>query len=134
MDTVDKETRSKIMSKVGQKATALEMKLRKVLFCRGFRYRVNVKKLPGSPDLVFKKYKAVIFVYGCFWHRHEGCRYAILLFKYVYPVQIYILHSTVVIHHMMKWLLVTLGILLEIPRLLLRQQEQNLRPVGLSKY
>ncbi len=76
MDTVDKETRSKIMSKVGQKATAPEMKLRKALFARGFRYRVNVKKLSGSPDLVFKKYKAAIFVHGCFWHRHEGCKYA----------------------------------------------------------
>ena len=76
MDTVDKETRSKIMSKVGQKATGPEMKLRKVLFARGFRYRVNVKTLPGSPDLVFKKYKVVIFVHGCFWHRHKGCKYA----------------------------------------------------------
>jgi len=76
MDTVDKETRSKIMSKVGQKGTAPEMKLRRTLFARGFRYRVNDKKLPGSPDLVFKKYKAVIFVNGCFWHRHEGCKYA----------------------------------------------------------
>ena len=76
MDTVDKATRSKIMSKVGQKATGPEMKLRKALFSRGFRYRVNVKKLAGSPDLVFKKYKAVIFVHGCFWHRHEGCKYA----------------------------------------------------------
>jgi len=76
MDTVDKETRSKIMSKVGQKGTAPEMKLRRALFARGFRYRVNDKKLPGSPDLVFKKYKAVIFVNGCFWHRHEGCKYA----------------------------------------------------------
>ena len=76
MDKVDKETRSKIMSKVGQKATGPEMKLRRALHKLGFRYRVNVRKLPGSPDLVFPKYKAVIFVHGCFWHRHEGCKYA----------------------------------------------------------
>jgi len=76
MDTVDKATRSKIMSKVGQKGTGPEMKLRRALHAKGFRYRVNVKKLPGSPDLVFKKYKAVIFVHGCFWHRHKGCKYA----------------------------------------------------------
>lgn len=76
MDTVDKATRSKIMSKVGQKSTGPEMKLRKALFAKGFRYRVNVKKLPGSPDIVLPKYKAVIFVHGCFWHRHKGCKYA----------------------------------------------------------
>jgi len=76
MDTVDKVTRSKIMSKVGQKGTGPEMKLRKALHKLGFRYRVNVKGLPGTPDLVFPKYKSVIFVHGCFWHRHEGCKYA----------------------------------------------------------
>ena len=76
MDTVDKATRSKIMSKVGQKATGPETKLRKALFARGFRYRLNVKRLPGSPDIVLPKHKAAIFVHGCFWHRHEGCKYA----------------------------------------------------------
>ncbi|WP_201354271.1 very short patch repair endonuclease [Hydrogenimonas urashimensis] len=76
MDTVDRATRSKIMSKVGREATGPEMKLRKALFARGFRYRLNVKKLPGSPDIVLPKYKAAIFVHGCFWHRHEGCKYA----------------------------------------------------------
>lgn len=76
MDTVDKATRSKIMSKVGQKNTGPEMKLRRALHKLGFRYRVNVKGLPGTPDLVFPKYKSVIFVHGCFWHRHEGCKYA----------------------------------------------------------
>jgi DNA mismatch endonuclease (patch repair protein) len=75
MDTVDKATRSKIMSKVGQKATGPEMKLRLALHKAGFRYRVNVRDLPGSPDLVFPKYRAVIFVHGCFWHRHKGCKY-----------------------------------------------------------
>lgn len=76
MDTVDKATRSKIMSKVGKKATEPEMKLRRALHKTGVRYRVNVRDLPGSPDLVFPKYRAVIFVHGCFWHRHEGCKYA----------------------------------------------------------
>lgn len=76
MDTVDEATRSMIMSRVGQRDTGPEMKLRRALHALGFRYRVNVKKLPGSPDLVFPKYKAVIFVHGCFWHRHEGCKYA----------------------------------------------------------
>src|SRR3546814_15768084 len=49
--------------------------LRSLLFARGFRYRLHVRGLPGSPDLVFPKRKAVVFVHGCFWHRHEGCRY-----------------------------------------------------------
>jgi len=47
-----------------------------LLFAKGFRYRLHARSLPGSPDLVFPKYKAVIFVHGCFWHQHEGCRYA----------------------------------------------------------
>jgi DNA mismatch endonuclease (patch repair protein) len=46
-----------------------------MLFARGFRYRLHVRELPGSPDLVFPKHRAVVFVHGCFWHRHEGCRY-----------------------------------------------------------
>ncbi len=73
MDTVDVDTRSKIMSLVRQKATGPELIVRKALHHRGFRYRLNVKSLPGSPDLVFPKYHAVIFVHGCFWHRH-GCK------------------------------------------------------------
>ena len=73
MDTVDKKTRSRIMSSVGQKSTGPEIRLRKALHRLGFRYRLNVKLLPGSPDLVFPKYHAVIFVHGCFWHRH-GCK------------------------------------------------------------
>jgi DNA mismatch endonuclease (patch repair protein) len=73
MDTVDRKTRSKIMASVRQKDTAPEMLLRKRLHHLGFRYRLHDKKLPGSPDLVLKKYQAVIFVHGCFWHRH-GCK------------------------------------------------------------
>lgn len=73
MDTVDKATRSRIMGSVRQKDTKPEMVLRKTLHAMGFRYKLHDKSLPGSPDLVFPKYKAVIFVHGCFWHRH-GCK------------------------------------------------------------
>jgi DNA mismatch endonuclease (patch repair protein) len=62
------------MRSVPQKNTTPELHLRKALHAMGFRYRLNDRKLPGSPDLVFPKYRAVIFVHGCFWHRH-GCRY-----------------------------------------------------------
>lgn len=75
MDTVDKKTRSRIMSSVGQRDTGPELLLRKALYRLGFRYRLNDKKLSGSPDLVFSKYRAVIFVHGCFWHRH-WCKYS----------------------------------------------------------
>lgn len=75
MDTVDPKIRSKIMAAVGQKDTKPEMALRKALHSMGFRYVVNDKRLPGSPDLVFPKYHAAIFVHGCFWHRH-GCKYS----------------------------------------------------------
>lgn len=72
MDTVDKETRSRIMSKVGQKNTTPETLLRRSLHKAGLRYRLYDKKLPGTPDLVFPRFRAVIFVHGCFWHSH-GC-------------------------------------------------------------
>ncbi|WP_245619822.1 very short patch repair endonuclease [Methylomicrobium agile] len=61
------------MSKVSQKNTKPEMKLRQSLHRLGLRYRLHVKKLPGSPDMVFPRFKAVLFVHGCFWHRH-GCK------------------------------------------------------------
>lgn len=73
MDTVDKKTRSKIMASVKQRDTGPEMLLRKELHRLGFRYRLHDRKLPGSPDIVLKKHRAVIFVHGCFWHRH-GCK------------------------------------------------------------
>lgn len=72
MDTVDKETRSRIMSSVGQKNTGLEIMLRTALHKAGLRYRLFDRKLPGSPDLVFPRFGAVIFVHGCYWHSH-GC-------------------------------------------------------------
>lgn len=67
--------RSRMMSAIRGKNTLPERVLRTNLFARGLRYRLHVKTLPGSPDLVFPRYKAVVFVHGCFWHRHEGCRY-----------------------------------------------------------
>lgn len=72
MDTVDAKTRSHIMASVGQKNTGPEMTLRSALHKSGFRYRLHNKELPGTPDLVFPKYDAVVFVHGCYWHSH-GC-------------------------------------------------------------
>ena len=76
MDKISKEKRSKNMSKIKSHDTSIEIKVRKYLFSQGFRYRKNVKSLPGKPDIVLSKYKTVIFVNGCFWHRHPGCKYA----------------------------------------------------------
>lgn len=73
-DTFSGEKRSAIMRAVKAKDTKPEIALRKALFARGFRYRVNVKALPGKPDIVFSKYRAVIFVHGCFWHGHDCAR------------------------------------------------------------
>ena len=64
------------MSKIKSHDTSIEIKVRKYLFSQGFRYRKNVKSLPGKPDIVLSKYKTVIFINGCFWHRHPGCKYA----------------------------------------------------------
>lgn len=69
------EQRSRCMAAIKGKDTKPEMIVRKYLFSRGLRYRVNNRKLPGSPDIVLKKYKTVIFVDGCFWHAHRGCKY-----------------------------------------------------------
>jgi len=77
VDIVDKNTRSRMMSGIRAKNTKPELLIRKLLHRRGFRFRLNVKTLPGKPDLVFPKHNAVIFVHGCFWHGH-GCR----LFKW----------------------------------------------------
>ena len=75
MDVHDKATRSYNMSQIKGKNTKPEELVRKYLFTRGFRYRKNNKRLPGSPDIVLPKYKTVIFVNGCFWHAHEGCKW-----------------------------------------------------------
>lgn len=75
MDVHDKKTRSYNMSQIKGKNTKPEEMVRKYLFAQGFRYRKNDKKLPGTPDIVLPKYKTVIFVNGCFWHGHRGCKY-----------------------------------------------------------
>ena len=69
------EERSRNMAAIKGKDTKPEMIVRKYLFSRGLRYRVNNRKLPGSPDIVLKKYKTVVFVDGCFWHGHKDCKY-----------------------------------------------------------
>ncbi len=74
-DVVDAATRSRMMSGIRGKDTKPELELRRHLHRMGFRYRLHGKGLPGRPDLVFPGYGAVIFVHGCFWHRHSGCRF-----------------------------------------------------------
>ncbi|MDD4992826.1 MAG: DNA mismatch endonuclease Vsr [Paludibacter sp.] len=73
-DIFSKSKRSEIMSKISSKETKPEILVRKYLFAKGFRYRKNVKELPGKPDVVLPKYKIIIFIHGCFWHGHEGCK------------------------------------------------------------
>lgn len=78
MDVHSKEVRSYNMSQIRGTKTKPEDLVAKYLFSQGFRYRRNVKSLPGSPDIVLKKYRTVIFVNGCFWHAHEGCKRFVL--------------------------------------------------------
>ena len=73
MDRLSVEQRHKNMAAIRSKNTKPEMIVRKGLWSRGFRYRLNSSRLPGHPDLVLKKYRTCIFVNGCFWHGHEGC-------------------------------------------------------------
>lgn len=75
-DKITKEQRSLNMSHIRSKDTSIEVRVRKSLFNNGFRYRKNVSKLPGKPDIVLEKYKTVIFVNGCFFHHHSGCKLA----------------------------------------------------------
>lgn len=75
-DIVSKETRSRMMSGIRGKDTRPEMLVRRHLHSLGFRFRLHVKTLPGKPDLVLPKCRTVIFVHGCFWHRHADCKYA----------------------------------------------------------
>jgi DNA mismatch endonuclease, patch repair protein len=73
-DIVDKATRSRMMSGIRGKNTKPELVVRSFLHRAGLRFRLHAK-LPGKPDIVFPKYQTVVFVHGCFWHRHKGCRY-----------------------------------------------------------
>ena len=70
-DIVDSATRSRMMRGIGSRDTKPEIRLRKALFAQGFRYRVNAKGLPGRPDILLPRYRAAIFVHGCFWHGHD---------------------------------------------------------------
>lgn len=78
MDVHDKKTRSYNMSCIKGKNTKPEEIVRKALFGKGFRYRKNDRRLPGTPDIVLPKYRTVIFVNGCFWHGHTGCKYYVV--------------------------------------------------------
>ena len=75
-DIVDSGTRSRMMSGIRGRDTSPELIVRRYLHSKGFRFRLHVRNLPGRPDLVFPKYRAAVFVHGCFWHRHDGCRLA----------------------------------------------------------
>ncbi|MFW2829490.1 very short patch repair endonuclease [Sphingomonas sp. ID0503] len=70
-DTVDAATRSRMMSGIRARDTKIELAIRKALFARGYRYRTDVRRLPGRPDIVLPRWKAVILVHGCFWHAHD---------------------------------------------------------------
>lgn len=76
MDTLTPKERSERMSRVQAKDTKPEMVVRRLVYGLGYRYRLHVAALPGKPDLVFPGRKSVIFVHGCFWHRHDGCKLA----------------------------------------------------------
>ena len=75
MDRLTQEQRHRNMAAIREKDTKPEILVRKFLFSRSFRYRLNHPRLPGHPDLVLRKYRTVIFVNGCFWHGHENCKY-----------------------------------------------------------
>lgn len=77
-DIVNKATRSHMMASVRSSSTSLERLVRRQLHRRGFRFRLNAKDLPGAPDIVLPRFRTVIFVHGCFWHHHHGCRLAAL--------------------------------------------------------
>lgn len=77
-DVHDKSTRSYNMSQIRSKDTKPELIVRKYLFSKGFRYRLYDNRLPGKPDIVLPKYKTLIFINGCFWHGHEGCKYFVI--------------------------------------------------------
>ena len=78
MDVLSKDQRHKNMAAIHSANTKPEMIVRKYLFAHGFRYRLNHPRLPGRPDIVLRKYRTCIFINGCFWHGHEGCKYYVI--------------------------------------------------------
>lgn len=74
VDIVDSATRSRMMSNIKGRNTKPELQIRSLLHAQGFRFRLHRKDLPGKPDIVLPKYKAIIFIHGCFWHGHQNCR------------------------------------------------------------
>jgi DNA mismatch endonuclease, patch repair protein len=76
MDMHSPLVRSRNMAAIRSSNTTVELRVRRLVFRLGFRYRLNLRDLPGRPDLVFTRMRKVIFVHGCFWHRHRGCRFA----------------------------------------------------------
>ncbi|HCA5183915.1 TPA: DNA mismatch endonuclease Vsr [Acinetobacter baumannii] len=74
VDIVDSATRSRMMSNIKGRNTKPELLIRSLLHAQGFRFRIHRKDLPGKPDIVLPKYKAIIFIHGCFWHGHQNCR------------------------------------------------------------
>lgn len=77
MDVLSSQQRSFNMSRIRDKNTKPEMLIRKFLWANGYRYRLHCKKMPGKPDIVLSKFKAIIFIHGCFWHQH-GCKYTVM--------------------------------------------------------
>jgi DNA mismatch endonuclease (patch repair protein) len=75
-DKLSREARSRNMARIRGKDTSPEIKVRRLLYAIGYRYRLHVRRLPGSPDIAFPPRKRVIFLHGCFWHHHSGCRHA----------------------------------------------------------
>jgi DNA mismatch endonuclease (patch repair protein) len=75
MDTVSADVRSRMMAGIKGQNTKPEIAVRKLLHKNGFRFRLHYSDLPGKPDIVLPRYKLCIFIHGCFWHRHEGCKY-----------------------------------------------------------
>jgi DNA mismatch endonuclease (patch repair protein) len=78
MDIVDSQRRSAMMAAIGPRHTLPELRVRRVAHRMGFRFRLHAKTLPGCPDMVLARHRTVVFVHGCFWHRHEGCANAVL--------------------------------------------------------
>ena len=75
MDIVDQATRSRMMAGIRGRDTKPEMIVRRAVHALGYRFRLHRRDLPGTPDLVFPRHRMVVFVHGCFWHRHEDCRF-----------------------------------------------------------